>query len=161
MIAILINTLRMPYTVKVRVYQTNQNAYFHVVEKVCWHYTDGCEWNGQNGVLSLYMGDSGTAGLLRFKNEEGKEAFSVAVGVHMYKPWLDIITGLADNITGAQSLPEYYGDPTDKTKRREARLTEQSVLNIDRRNITAKYRVKEGENLELDVIIGQGQRLRK
>ncbi|KAG4274560.1 hypothetical protein FPRO04_09227 [Fusarium proliferatum] len=68
------------------------------------HYT-----NESNGVLSLYMRDSGTAGLLRFKNEEGKESFSVAIGVHVYKPWLDIITDLADNITGAQSLPEYYG----------------------------------------------------
>ncbi|CVL06094.1 Agaricus bisporus lectin [Fusarium sp. NRRL 25303] len=143
----------MPYTVKVRVYQTNQNAYFRVVETVCWHYTN-CEWNESNGVLSLYMGDSGNGGLLRFKNEEGKEAFSVAIGVHVYKPWLDIITGLADNITGAQSLPEYYGETTDKTKRREATKTEQSVLNIDHRNITAKYRVKEGENLELDIIIG-------
>ncbi|KAI1051028.1 hypothetical protein LB506_010948 [Fusarium annulatum] len=103
----------MPYTVKVRVYQTNQNAYFRVVET-----------SESNGVLSLYMGDSGTAGLLRFKNEEGKESFSVAIGVHVYKPWLDIITGLADNITGAQSLPEYYGETTDKTKRREATKTE-------------------------------------
>ncbi|KAF5682528.1 hypothetical protein FCIRC_4962 [Fusarium circinatum] len=143
----------MPYTIKVRVYQTNQNAYFHVVEQACWNYTDGCEWSEQNGVLSLYMGDSGTSGMLRFKNEQGKEAFSVALGVHMYKPWVDIVTGLADNITGVQSLPEYYGEPTDKTKRRGLN-TEQTVLNIDRRNISAKFRAKEGESLDLDIIIG-------
>ncbi|KAI1050816.1 hypothetical protein LB507_009376 [Fusarium sp. FIESC RH6] len=144
----------MSYTIKVRVFQTNPNAYFHIVEKGCWHYANGSQWNEQNGILTLHMGGSGTSGMLRFKTEQNKEAFFVAMGVHNYKPWVDTITGLGDDITCVKALPEYYGSASERTRSRESQRTEQTILNIDRRNISTNYKVKEGNNLELDIIIG-------
>ncbi|KAH7251534.1 Cytolysin/lectin [Fusarium tricinctum] len=144
----------MSYTIKVRVYQTNTNAFFHIVEKGCWHYANGAQWTEQNGILTLSMGGSGTSGMLRFKTEQGKEAFFVALGVHNYKPWVDTVTGLSDEVTCVKALPEYYGNASDRTRSRESQRTEQTILNIDRRNISTKYKVKEGNNLELDIIIG-------
>ena len=64
----------MGYTIRVCGYQTNTNAFFHIVEKGCWHYANGAQWTEQDGVLTLTMGDSGTSGMLRFKTEQGKEA---------------------------------------------------------------------------------------
>ncbi|KAG5655444.1 hypothetical protein KAF25_000693 [Fusarium avenaceum] len=144
----------MSYTIKVRAYQTNTNAFFHIVEKGCWHYANGAQWTEQDGVLTLFMGGSGTSGMLRFKTEQGKEAFFVALGVHNYKPWVDTVTGLGDEVTCVKALPEYYGNASDRTRSRESQRTEQNILNIDRRNISTKYKVKEGNNLELDIIIG-------
>ncbi|RGP73868.1 fruit body lectin [Fusarium sporotrichioides] len=147
-------SLKMSYSIKVRVFQTNPNAFFHIVEKGCWHYGNGCQWSEQNGVLTLNMGQSGTSGMLRFKTEENKEAFFVVLGVHNYKPWVDIVTGLGEDITCVKALPEYYGDASDRTKAREAQRAEHKIQNIDRRIINTKYKVKEGNNLELDIIIG-------
>lgn len=145
----------MSYTIKVRVYQTNENAYFRIVEKGVWHYANGGTWNDENGALLLTMGGSGTSGILRFMTEQGKEAFFVAMGVHNYKPWVDTITGLADDVTGVKALPEYYNNTNpERCRSREAQRTGQTILNIDRRNISTKYRVAEGHNLELDIIIG-------
>ncbi|KAJ4211251.1 hypothetical protein NW759_012731 [Fusarium solani] len=143
----------MPYTIKVRVYQTNTNAYFHIVEKGCWHYAKGAEWSEHNGVLTLTMGDSGTSGMLRFKTEQGKEAFFIAMGVHNYKPWVDTVTGLADDVTCVKALPEYYGNASDRTRSRESQRTSQSILNIDRRTIATEYKVSQGNDLELNIII--------
>jgi hypothetical protein len=144
----------MSYTVQVRIYQTSTNAFFHVVEKACWHYANGSQWLEQNGMYTLTMGNSGTSGMLRFKTDQGKEAFFVALGVHNYKPWVDIVTGLADDVTCVKALPEYYGNASDRTRAREAQKTELSILNADRRNISARYRVREGNNLQLDIVIG-------
>ncbi|KAM0425953.1 hypothetical protein ACHAPT_008892 [Fusarium lateritium] len=147
-------TFKMPYTIKVRVYQTNPNAFFHIVEQGCWHYAKGATWSDHDGLLTLTMGDSGTSGMLRFKTEQGKEAFFIAMGVHNYKPWVDIVTGLADDVTCVKALPEYYGNSSERTRSRESQRTEQSILNIDRRTIASKFRVAQGNDLELDIIIG-------
>ncbi|KAJ4320909.1 hypothetical protein N0V84_005613 [Fusarium piperis] len=139
--------------IQVRVYQNNTNAYFHIVEKGCWHYAKGAEWSEHNGIQTLTMGDSGTSGMLRFKTEQGKEAFFIAMGVHNYKPWVDIVTGLADDVTCVKALPEYYGNASERTRSRESQRTEQSILNIDRRTIATNYKVSQGNDLELDIII--------
>ncbi|KAK7450569.1 hypothetical protein VKT23_012878 [Stygiomarasmius scandens] len=145
----------MSYTIKVRVYQTNPNAFFKVVEKGVWHFANGGTWSEQDGVLLLTMGGSGTSGMLRFMTEQGKEAFFIAMGVHNSKRWVDIVTGLANDVTCVRALPEYYNDtnPT-RVQSREAQRTEQTILNVDRRNIGAKYSVTEGNNLELNIILG-------
>ena len=145
----------MSYTIKVRVYQTNTNAFFRIVEKGVWHYANGGTWKDVDGYHILTMGGSGTSGILRFMTEQGKEAFFIALGVHNYKPWVDTITGLGDDITGVRALPEYYNNTNpERVKSREAQRTSQSILNINSRTISTKYRVAEGNNLELDIIIG-------
>nr|BAB63923.1 fruit body lectin [Pleurotus cornucopiae] len=144
----------MSYTIKVRVYQTNPNAFFRIVEQGVWHYANGGTWSDKDGVLTLTMGGSGTSGMLRFMTEQGKEAFFIAMGVHNYKRWVDIVTGLANDVTCVRALPEYYGDKAERAQSREAQRITQSVLNIDRRNISATYSVAEGNNLELNIVIG-------
>lgn len=145
----------MSYSIKVRVYQSETNTWFKIVEKAVFYYGNGGVFSEQDGVNTLTIGSSGTSGLLRFKTEQGKEAFFVAFGVHNYKPWLDIITGLADDVTGVKALPEYYNNVNpERVKSREAVRTRQSILNIDRRTIAAEYKVTEGKNLELAIIIG-------
>ncbi|KAK6519862.1 hypothetical protein TWF506_000156 [Arthrobotrys conoides] len=145
----------MSYAIKVRVYQTNENAYFRVVEKGVWHYANGGIWTEQDDALLLTIGGSGTSGIIRFQTEQGKEAFFVAFGVHNYKPWLDIITGLGDDITGVRALPEYYNNSNpERVKSREAQRTSQSILNIDHRTIAAHYKVAEGHELELNIVLG-------
>nr|BAB63922.1 fruit body lectin [Pleurotus cornucopiae] len=144
----------MSYTIKVRVFQTNPNAFFRIVEQGVWHYANGGTWSDKDGVLTLTMGGSGTSGMLRFMTEQGKEAFFIAMGVHNYKRWVDIVTGLADDVTCVRALPEYYDDKSERARSREAQRITQSVLNIDRRNISATYSVAEGNNLELNIVIG-------
>lgn len=145
----------MSYSIKVKVYQTNTNAFFQLIEKGVWHYADGGVWTEQSDIHKLTMGGSGTSGILRFKTEQGKEAFFVALGVHNCKPWVDIITGLANDITGVRALPEYYnGTNPDREHSREAQRTNQEVLNADRRKIGARYAVSDGKDLELHIIIG-------
>ncbi|KAJ2912846.1 hypothetical protein MD484_g7563, partial [Candolleomyces efflorescens] len=145
----------MSYSIKVRVYQTNVNAFFRIVEKGVWHYANGGTWSDQDGVLTLTMGGSGTSGMLRFMTEQGKEAFFIALGVHNYKPWVDIVTGLANDVTCVRALPEYYSSTAnDRTRAREAQRTKWSIMNIDGRTITTNYKGAEGRDLELNIVIG-------
>jgi len=145
----------MSYTITVRLYQSNPNAFFKVVEMGNWHYANGGTWSQTDGVLKLTMGGSGTAGMLRFMTEEGKEAFFVAMGVHNYKPWLDVVTGLADDITVVRVLNEYYdGNNPPRVAARESHRQTASILNIDNRNISAEYTDNEGNDLKLVIIIG-------
>jgi hypothetical protein len=145
----------MSYNIKVRVYQTNTNAFFRIVEQGVWHYANGGTWSDKDGVLTLTMGGSGTSGMLRFMTEHGKEAFFIALGVHNYKRWVDIVTGLADDVTCVKALPEYYNDTNPvRVQSREAQRTSQSITNMYGRNISANYSVAEGNNLDLNIIIG-------
>ncbi|KAK6071019.1 L-lactate dehydrogenase (FMN-dependent dehydrogenase) [Seiridium cupressi] len=124
-------------------------------QKAVWHYTDGGVWTEEDGTHKLTMGGSGTSGLLRFKTEQGKEAFFVAMGVHNYKPWIDIITGLANDVTGVRALSEYYnGTHAERERSREAQSTSQEILNADHRKIGARFAVSDGKNLELHIIVG-------
>lgn len=72
----------MSYKIAVRIYQTNPNAFFHVVEQTC--FTKGA-WNEVNGEMILNMDNSGTSGTLRLESHDNKENFVVVVGVHNYK----------------------------------------------------------------------------
>ncbi|CAH0044323.1 unnamed protein product [Clonostachys solani] len=142
----------MSYSIKARVYQTNTNAYFNIVEKGIWQ--TGA-WSDQNGVQTLTMASSGGSGMLRFTTEQGKEAFFIALGVHNYKPWVDVVTGLVHNVTCVKSLPEYYDSKYPvRCAARDAQRTSQSVHSVDHRTISVEYKVAEGHNLELNVVVG-------
>jgi hypothetical protein len=141
----------MTYTIKLRVYQTNPNAFFRIVEKGVWHFANGGTWSEVDDTHVLTMGGSGTSGLLRF--ESGNEIFTVTVGVHNYKRWGDIVTGLATKDTGLVILPEYY-TPGIRASARERQLADYSVRSATGRNLQVKYTVAEGNNLEANIIIG-------
>ena len=96
----------MSYKITVRVYQTNPNNFFRLVEQTVWKYANGGTWGESNGEYVLTMGGSGTSGTLRFVGDDG-EKFIVALGVHNYKRWGDIVTNLADDQTGVVINPQY------------------------------------------------------
>jgi hypothetical protein len=97
----------MSYTITLRVFQRNPaRGFFSIVEKVNWAY--GGTWSEANGTQTLHMGGSGTSGVLRFKSD--KELITVAVGVHNYKRWCDVVTGLKPDETALVINPQYYNN---------------------------------------------------
>ena len=144
----------MSYTIKVRVYQTDVKTWFYDVERTNWHYANGGTWTEANDELTLSMGGSGTSGTLRFQNEAG-ERFTVALGVHNYVRWCDIVTNLAKDQTGLVINPQYYDNKYPNRQRaREAQLAEYSVSNAQGRKITVKYTTVDTQNLKAVIIIG-------
>ncbi|KAF2758636.1 fruit body lectin [Pseudovirgaria hyperparasitica] len=143
----------MSYTIKVRVNQSSER--FRLVESGVWYYANGGTWTVEsNEQLTLTMGGSGTSGMVRYMTEAGKEAFFVAMGVHNYKPWVDIVTGLGDDITCVKALPEYYDGSSQRSKSREEQKTSESILNAQSRTIAAEFTSASGQNLELAINIG-------
>ena len=98
----------MSYTIHLRVNQTGTD-FFGMVEQTVWYYANGGTWTYNNGEMVLTMGGSGTSGTLRFKNASGSLVL-VALGVHNYKRWCDIVTDLAPKDTGVAIQPTYYKD---------------------------------------------------
>ena len=144
----------MSYTITAEVYQTNHNAFFHVVEETVWNYANGGTWGHVNGAYVLTMGGSGTCGSLRFASDTG-ENFIVTLGVHNYKRWGDIVTNLKNNETGVIITPQYYSDShKDRERQREAQLTSYSVPNIHGRKFSLDYTVVDGHNLKVKITIG-------
>ena len=144
----------MSYTITVRVYQTNPNTFFRIVEKTVWNYANGGTWLESNDREVLTMGGSGTSGSLRFVAENG-ENFIVTLGVHNYKRWGDIVTNLANDQTGVVITPQYYDAAfPDRNAARERQLSTYSVANLKGRKFTVNYVVGEGNQLVADVIIG-------
>ncbi|KAF8477637.1 fungal fruit body lectin [Russula ochroleuca] len=144
----------MSYKITAKVYQTDRNAFFRVVEETVWKYANGGTWGEVDGTHVLSMGGSGTSGSLRFVSDTG-ENFIVTLGVHNYKRWGDIITNLTNEETGVIITPQYYNnDKPDRERQREKQLTTFSVKNNKGRNFTFDYTVTEGNDLNVDIIIG-------
>ena len=133
----------MSYKITVRVYQTDSNRFFLVVEQSVFK---GGIWAESNGEYVLTMTGSGTSGTLRFVGNDD-EIFLVVLGVHNYKRWGDIVTNLDEDQTGAAINPQYYGGPADRAHARESQLAEYSVKNAQGRSITVNYTVAEGNDL--------------
>lgn len=144
----------MNYTITAQVYQTNRNAFFHVVEKTVWNYANGGTWGEVNGAHVLTMGGSGTCGSLRFASDTG-ENFIITLGVHNYKRWGDIVTNLTNEQTGVIITPQYYSDAhRDREQQREAQLATYNVNNAKGRNFGFTYTVADGNNFVVKIIIG-------
>ena len=71
--------------------------------------TSGGNWSEVDGEQILTMGGSGTSGTLRFKNPQG-DYFLVALGVHNYKRWCDIVVDITPSNTGTEIHPTYYSN---------------------------------------------------
>ena len=144
----------MSYTITARVYQTNPNAFFNVVERTVWKYANGGTWSEVNGAYVLTMGGSGTCGSLRFLADTG-ENFIITLGVHNYKRWGDIVTNLTNEETGVIITPQYYNDSNrDREAQRERQLTTYNVSNLKGRNFAYNYTVADGNNLTVNIVIG-------
>ncbi|KAJ3498411.1 hypothetical protein NLJ89_g10222 [Agrocybe chaxingu] len=103
----------MAYTVTVNIVQklASPNR-FTVVERTC---QQNCYWTESgNGEYVLNLHNSGTSGMLRFRILATGEEFTVAVGVHNYKRWCDIIPNFQElNKTAMLIHPTYYGGERD------------------------------------------------
>jgi hypothetical protein len=93
------------------------------------------------------MNRSGSSGLLRFESRARDEYFIVALGVHNYKQWTDLVTDLVydgPGQTAAQIHVDYYtsGKPRDDVKWQL--LTEKSAKNAKGRNVTVRYKGSQG-----------------
>jgi len=123
------------YTVHVRVIQTEPSGWWDVVEKTVYHNARGGAWTDRAdesvGEQTLTMGGSGTSGMLRFKNPKG-EQFLVALGVHNYKRWCDIVTDVPLDQTAVDVHPTYYPTTVDTGKRGTIvqRVLEDKVLQM-------------------------------
>ncbi|KZP14875.1 lectin 2a [Athelia psychrophila] len=138
----------MSYTINLCVFQTNPNAFFHVVEKTCL--TKG-HWSEVDGELILHMENSGTSGTLCLRSDTG-ENFVLVLGVHNYKRWCDIVPDIK-NDTGASLNPEYY-ESGRRAEQREKQLSSCSVKNQKGRKLEIKFIVEEGKELKANLIIG-------
>nr|1XI0_A Chain A, lectin [Xerocomellus chrysenteron]1XI0_B Chain B, lectin [Xerocomellus chrysenteron] len=141
----------MSYSITLRVYQTNRDrGYFSIVEKTVWHFANGGTWSEANGAHTLTQGGSGTSGVLRFLSTKG-ERITVAVGVHNYKRWCDVVTGLKPDETALVINPQYYNNG-GRDYVREKQLAEYSVTSAIGTKVEVVYTVAEGNNLEANVI---------
>lgn len=143
---------RMSYTISIRVVQSDIEDYFVSVERTVWHYANGGTWTESNNEHLLTIGGSGTCGTLRYRSESG-ESFLVAVGVHNYKRWVDIVPDLAEAQTGELLSAEYYSG-SKRARRREKQLSHHEVTLASGRSVKVNYTVADGHNLKADLIIG-------
>ncbi|KLO10940.1 lectin [Schizopora paradoxa] len=144
----------MSYTITVNVYQTNPNTFFNCVEQTNWHFANGGTWGKHNDSYVLTMGGSGTCGSLRFVADDG-EGVIFTFGVHNYKRWGDIVTGLVGHDTGVVITPQYYdSNHPDRCQARERQLASYNVNSAKQRNFAINYTVAEGNNLKANIIIG-------
>lgn len=98
----------MSYTIHLRINQKGTD-FFGMVEQTVWNFGNGGTWAYNNGEMVLTMGGSGTSGTLRFKSASGVIVL-VALGVHNYKRWCDIVTDLEPKDTCMAVHPTYYQD---------------------------------------------------
>ena len=142
----------MSYSIALRVYQHPSRGYFSLVEKTCWDYANGGTWSDTNGVQTLTMGGSGTSGILRFESDKG-ERITVAVGVHNYKRWCDIVTGLKTNETALVINGQYYNNG-GRDWMREKQLAEYNVTSTVGTKVEIVYTCAEGNNMQANIIFG-------
>ena len=141
----------MSYNIKLRVYQRNPGrGFFHIVEQTVWHYANGGTWSEANGVLTLTQGGSGTSGVIRFLSDKG-ERITIAVGVHNYKRWCDVVTGLKPDETALVINGEYYNEGK-RAYVREKQEVEHNATSPSGTKVEVIYTVTEGNNLEANVI---------
>lgn len=97
----------MAYTITLRIAQQSRD-HFNVVEKTCNRdHVDQVEWTETQGCHELYMGASGASGMLRLKSQSG-ETFCLAMGIHNFVRWCDIVVDLKDDSTAQSIHPGYY-----------------------------------------------------
>ncbi|KAH9946702.1 lectin [Amylocystis lapponica] len=141
----------MSYTIIVRTTDTTQGRFF-LSEKTVWHYANGGTWSDTNGVQTLIMGGSGTSGGIRLVSSDRTEVIFVAVGVHNYKPWCDIVPDLslaAD--TSLKVHPQYYGPERSAIREEQAVLIERT--SAKGRKLTVEYTSQDKNVLRVHVTI--------
>lgn len=149
----------MSYKITLRIYQTNTNAFFRVVEAAAGHPGGpGGSWSAVRDEHVLTLGGSGSAGALRLLDEDTGEAFVVVLGVHEHRRWCDVVTRLQPGQTAASVLREYFthGGAADREFVRTAQGARCAVEDVGSRprHCEVVFTVSNGRDLRANLIIG-------
>jgi len=136
----------MSYTLGVRTNNDTTDS-ITLVEKSVWYYGNGGTWTDREEGHILQIGSSGTSGLLRFKSTNG-ETFAVAVGVHNYKRWCDVLVNLKDNETLTKLHPAYYDEKDPKFQVLWKQGSEASATSSEGKKISVNFYVTDGNSLK-------------
>ncbi|KAI2619600.1 fungal fruit body lectin [Hypoxylon sp. NC1633] len=98
------------------------------------------------------MNDSGRSGALLLQSSRGERVF-VAVGVHNWVPWCDIVTSISPADSAGKVLAMYYGNG-GKSYMRWKTLSEHNVRSVARTNFRVRFEVVEGHRLTAKFSIG-------
>ena len=136
----------MSYTLAVRTNNDTTDS-LTLVEKSIWYYGNGGTWTDREEGHILQIGSSGTSGLLRFKSTNG-EIFVIAVGVHNYKRWCDVLVNLKDDDTLTKLHPTYYDEKNPKYQALWKQAPEASATSSKGKKVTVSFYVADGNSLK-------------
>nr|AXS59212.1 isolectin 2a [Hericium erinaceus] len=143
----------MSYKINTRIFETKPSDYFILVEKGVWNFANGGTWTVCEEQHLLKMGGSGTSGTLRFEKAGGGVYFTVALGVHNYKPWVDVLVDQLSEDTCVYIHPLFYKEGTAEAGVREQQLTKVQKKDKQGISVTAEV-VKSGDHeYWVDIII--------
>jgi hypothetical protein len=93
------------YVTRVNIIQTRRSPLYSIVEKTNFH--EGT-WSEDGNEQILTVAGSGS-GMLRFKSSQDDSFFLVALGIHNYKRWCDIVVDATPiGNTCTEIHPQYY-----------------------------------------------------
>ncbi|KAJ2990217.1 hypothetical protein NUW58_g3061 [Xylaria curta] len=141
----------MPFVLKARVYQKSTKSYFRIVEQAIFYKNNGGTWGESDGALTLTVNGENSDGMLRFQTQDGKERFTVVLGVFQQKVWVHIIPDITSSETCVNLLPLYH----DGGKYANIDLVPSyEVKNSSGRNLSVAVKEYDGWNYDLDIVIG-------
>ncbi|KAF2260527.1 fruit body lectin, partial [Lojkania enalia] len=135
----------MSYTINLSI-KKDDNDTLSVVEKTCWYYSGGADWTEREGHHILSLKASGTSGMLRFRTSTG-ESFCLAVGVHNYSRWCDIIVDAGDDDTAVRIHPAYYSESNPRNQMLWNQLSSLERTTATGRTLTIKFFRDDGHEL--------------
>ena len=140
----------MSYTIHCRVINDTSDS-LSLVEQTCWWGKD-TRWSqiDSTGVHVLHMGGSGSSGMLRFQTSRG-DYFAVAVGVHNYKRWCDVLVDTANDAPLTKWHPKYYDDKDAKYQALWAQAAEFEAKAKSGKTVRIKFYQAEGNVLRATV----------
>ncbi|KAH9946701.1 lectin [Amylocystis lapponica] len=137
----------MTYTITARKVDVSTIGFF-IVEKTI----GGGEISDTNGIQTFTMPGSGTSGGIRFVSSDSTEAFYVALGIHNYKRWCDVVTDLTDSDTSLKLHPLYY-EPGERAAIREQQLAEIERTSKKGTKIVVKYLSQQDNAYLVDIVV--------
>ncbi|TFY75858.1 hypothetical protein EWM64_g8154 [Hericium alpestre] len=144
----------MFYKINVRIFETKPSDYFILVEKGVWNFARGGTWTVCEEQHLLKMGGSRHLRHAALRSAAGGTYFTVALGVHNYKPWVDMAVDQASSDTCVHVHPLWYEEGTDKAKVRWEQQTKMDKMNKAGVCITAEVVKSADKEYWVNIIIG-------
>jgi len=115
----------------------------------------GVDWaaDSGDGLLTMKMNESGSSALLRFLVPGTRDQFIVAIGVHNYKRWCDIIPDVEEYETAMGTHMLYYNSDKPHYQKLWAQQSKAEATNKAGNKISINFDVADGENLKATLTI--------